>query len=225
MLELSTLVLAGLAAGAIHALSGPDHLAAVAPLTMTNRHDATRIGLLWGLGHAGGIAIIGAFVFMLRGFLDLEALSAWSERAVGLMLIAVGIWGLRKALTKWFHTHEHEHGSEAHSHIHFHQKQHDEQHSTHKHSHASLGMGLLHGVAGTSHLFGVLPALALPNAIASVGYLCGYGLGNLLAMGGFAWLIGTASGRMSHWGVRPFQVALGTCSAISIAIGFIWLTL
>lgn len=225
MLELLTLVLAGLAAGAIHALSGPDHLAAVAPLTITDRRNATKIGVLWGLGHAGGIAIIGAIVFLLRGFLDLEALSAWSERAVGLMLIAVGIWGLRKAFTKWFHTHEHEHGSETHTHIHFHQKQHDERHGTHKHSHASLGMGLLHGVAGTSHLFGVLPALALPSATASVGYLCGYGLGNLLAMGGFAWLIGTASSRLSHWGVRPFQVALGTCSAISIAIGFIWLTL
>jgi ABC-type nickel/cobalt efflux system permease component RcnA len=225
MLELLTLVFAGLAAGAIHALSGPDHLAAVAPLTITNRHHAIRIGLLWGLGHAAGIAVIGAIVFLLRGFLDLEALSAWSERAVGVMLIAVGVWGLRKASTKWFHTHKHEHGSETHVHIHFHHKGHDEERSAHKHSHASLGMGLLHGVAGTSHLFGVLPALALPSTTAAVTYLCGYGLGNLLAMGGFAWLMGTASGRMSQWGTRPFQVALGTCSAISIVIGIFWLML
>jgi ABC-type nickel/cobalt efflux system permease component RcnA len=229
MLELSALVFAGLTAGAIHALSGPDHLAAVAPLTVANREDATKIGLLWGLGHAAGIAVIGVAVFLLRGFLDLEALSAWSERAVGLLLVAVGIWGLRKAFRNWFHTHEHKHGSETHTHVHFHQQTHDGAdsyagRSTHKHSHASLGIGLLHGVAGTSHFFGVLPALALPSTLAAVCYLCGYGLGNLLAMGGFGWLMGAVSGHAKRWGAFLSQVALGACSLISLAIGGIWLT-
>jgi hypothetical protein len=86
-------------------------------------------------------------------------------------------------------------------------------------------MGLLHGVAGTSHLFGVLPALALPSQAAAVSYLFGYGLGNLIAMGSFAWLVGFASGRVSHWGVRPYRMALGACSAASIGIGIIWLAM
>ena len=225
MVELIAVVFAGLAAGAVHALSGPDHLAAVAPLTITNRHRAALIGILWGLGHAAGVAVIGAVVFLLRGFLDLEALSAWSERAVGLMLIAVGIWGLRKAFTLWVHTHDHEHDSETHSHIHLHHPHHTGQTSGHKHSHVSLGMGLLHGVAGSSHLFGILPALALPSQSAAIGYLCGYGLGNLIAMGSFAWVVGVASGRMSHWGVRSFRVTLGVCSAASIGIGVMWLVM
>jgi ABC-type nickel/cobalt efflux system permease component RcnA len=223
MFELITILVAGLAAGAVHALSGPDHLAAVTPLTLSNRHRAVLIGLLWGLGHAGGVAVIGAVVFLLRGVLNLDALSVWSERAVGLMLIAVGLWGLRKAFTKWVHAHDHEHGSETHAHIHFHRPHQPGQSSGHAHSHASLGMGLLHGVAGTSHLFGVLPALALPSTAAAVSYLFGYGLGNLLAMGGFAWLVGFASGRVSDWGVRPYRLALGACSAASIGIGLVWL--
>jgi len=48
--------LAGLAAGLIHVLSGPDHLAAVAPLA-GGRGRAWRAGFLWGLGHSD-IAII-----------------------------------------------------------------------------------------------------------------------------------------------------------------------
>ncbi len=222
-MELLTLAVAGLAAGAIHALSGPDHLAAVTPLSITNRHRAAWIGLLWGLGHGAGVAVIGVVVFLLRGLLDLEALSVWSERAVGIMLIAVGAWGLRKAFSKWIHTHDHEHESETHTHIHAHHPQ--KPGHTHRHSHASFGMGLLHGVAGTSHIFGVLPALALPSQTAAVTYLVGYGLGNLLAMGGFAWLIGIASHRMGKWGARPFKVALATCSVLSIGIGVLWLAL
>lgn len=225
MMNFVTVATAGLAAGAVHALSGPDHLAAVTPLTLSNRQRASRVGILWGLGHAAGVGVIGASVFLLRGLLDLDALSKWSEWAVGLMLIAVGIWGLRRASSRWLHTHHHHHGPEAHSHIHYHQKGHDVPSLPHRHSHASLGMGLLHGVAGTSHLFGVLPALALPSHTAAAGYLGGYGLGNLLAMGGFAWLIGLASERVSHWGTHYYRVALGMCSALSIAIGFLWLLL
>ena len=33
------------------------------------------------------------------------------------------------------------------------------------HAHASFCLGVLHGVAGSSHFFGVLPALALPMRI------------------------------------------------------------
>ena len=46
--------LAGLTAGLIHVLSGPDHLAAVAPLA-NDRSRAWRTGFLWGLGHSGGV--------------------------------------------------------------------------------------------------------------------------------------------------------------------------
>jgi len=218
-----TVIFAGWLAGTIHALSGPDHLAAVTPLTIDNRRNAARIGLLWGLGHAVGIAVIGTIVFALRATVNLDAFSEWSERAVGVMLIAVGVWGLRKALTRWFHVHRHEHGEAFHTHIHFHSHGHRGR-SAHSHNHASIGMGLLHGVAGTSHLFGILPALALPGQAAAVGYLCGYGLGNLVAMGSFAWLIGIASGRISRWGVDPLRSVLGASSAISVAIGLAWLT-
>ncbi|MBF8297934.1 MAG: hypothetical protein HW395_591, partial [candidate division NC10 bacterium] len=36
---------------------------------------------------------------------------------------------------------------------------------------------IFHGLAGSSHLFGVLPALAFPSRQASMLYLAGFGLG------------------------------------------------
>ena len=89
--------LAGLSAGTIHALSGPDHLSAVAPLVINERSRRWRMGLFWGIGHSLGVWLIGLIALVLRGFLPLDALSSWSERLVGVVLIGVGLWGLRRA--------------------------------------------------------------------------------------------------------------------------------
>jgi ABC-type nickel/cobalt efflux system permease component RcnA len=221
-------ILAGLVAGVLHALSGPDHLAAVTPLSISADQRAWRIGVRWGLGHAIGVALIGAVLIPLRDLLDLDRFSWWSERLVGVMLIGLGLWGLKRATSKWFHSHRHEHEDDSHAHIHFHRPGHSAHGAEssvahpHRHTHAAFVVGLLHGTAGATHLFGVLPALALPTLLAVV-YLGGYGAGNLLAMGGFAWFVGWASVRLSDLGVRAYQIALGTCSAVAIAVGVAWL--
>ena len=43
-------------------------------------------------------------------------------------------------------------------------------------------MGVLHGVAGTSHFLGVLPALAMPTRAAALVYIAAFGGGSILAM-------------------------------------------
>ncbi len=223
MSEFVTVCLAGLTAGAIHALSGPDHFAAVTPLSLSSRARAWQIGVRWGLGHAVGIGLVGAGVFFLRGLLYLETVSWWSERAVGLMLIGIGLWGLRRASSRWVHAHVHEHSGEAHVHIHVHDpNEAHESAAAHEHPHAAVGMGVLHGVAGASHLFGVLPALALPTRLAAASYLCAFGTGNLVAMGGLAWLVGLASERLARSGVGLYRAALATCSAAALAVGVLW---
>jgi hypothetical protein len=52
-------VSAGLVAGFIHVLAGPDHLAAVAPLTFNNWRRALAIGFRWGIGHSSGVLFLG----------------------------------------------------------------------------------------------------------------------------------------------------------------------
>ena len=218
-----TVLVAGLVAGALHTLSGPDHLAAITPLSISQDRRAWRIGLRWGLGHALGVAAMGGLLIVFRQALDLDRFAWWSERLVGVVLIGLGVWGLRQAMSRWVHSHHHEHDGAEHAHIHFHRPgETTETNATHRHSHTAFAVGLLHGFAGTTHLFGLIPALALPTAFAAV-YLGGYGAGNLIAMGGFAWLVGWGGARLGDWGVSAYRLVLGAGSVGAIAVGTVWL--
>ena len=79
----------GLAVGFLHVLTGPDHLAAIAPLAASERRGAWRIGVRWGLGHSLGVVALGLVAALLGQRLALDptsagdALSAGGERAVG----------------------------------------------------------------------------------------------------------------------------------------------
>ena len=89
--------LAGFAAGLLHVLSGPDHLVAVAPFAAAGGAGQWRAGMRWGLGHTTGVLLIGLLMIGLRGVLPIEALSAYSERLVGIVLIGVGVWAFLRA--------------------------------------------------------------------------------------------------------------------------------
>lgn len=222
-------LLAGLLAGTLHALSGPDHLAAITPLSISHHEragrgtSAWRVGLRWGFGHALGVASMGGLLLVFRHALDLERFAWWSERLVGVVLIGLGVWGLRRATSRWLHSHHHAHDGSEHAHIHFHRPgEATDSPVAHRHSHTAFAVGLLHGLAGTTHLFGLIPALALPTIFAAA-YLGGYGAGNLVAMGGFALLVGWVGARLNEWGVSAYRLVLGTASASAIALGSVWL--
>lgn len=219
--------LAGLAAGTVHVLSGPDHLAAVAPLAADSRRSQWRTGLAWGLGHTTGVLLVGTGALLLRDLLPLDAVASWSERIVGVALVAVGLWGLRRAFGMRVHVHAHTHDGLAHAHVHVHtagaagSKAHLAEH--HDHTHASFAFGVLHGLAGSAHLFGILPALALPTRAASLAYLVSYGVGNIAAMTAFSSLVGLVGARARHGGARAIKGLLYACSSAAIVVGGVWL--
>mgnify|MGYP003315356662 CR=1 FL=1 len=43
-------ILSGLVAGAAHVVTGPDHLAALAPIAVQEPARAAKLGFRWGLG-------------------------------------------------------------------------------------------------------------------------------------------------------------------------------
>jgi hypothetical protein len=49
--------------GIVHVLSGPDHLSALATLSVGGSWQAFWLGIRWGLGHASGLMII-ATIFL-----------------------------------------------------------------------------------------------------------------------------------------------------------------
>src|SRR5262245_6938690 len=219
--------LAGALAGVIHVLSGPDHLAAVGLLANDGR--SWRAGTHWGLGHSTGVMAVGLFALLLRGWLPIAALSSWSERMAGAVLIGIGVWGLHRAFGTRVHTHPHAHGPDVHSHPHTHahglsaEAAHAATH--HTHTHASFAVGVLHGLAGSSHVLGVIPALALPGLAASLGYLGGFGVGTVAAMTGFAMVAARIAARAQLRGSMAMRWLLSAWSTLALIVGIAWLTL
>jgi hypothetical protein len=162
----------------------------------------------------------------------MDALSSWSERMVGFVLLGIGIWGLHRAFRTRVHTHPHTHGHQVHAHLHAHAhavtgQAADPVHvaTRHTHTHAAFAVGVLHGFAGSSHFLGVLPALALPGLAASLSYLGGFGAGTVVAMSGFASVIGLIAARAKHRGPIATRWLLSACSTVAVIVGIAWLTL
>jgi hypothetical protein len=219
-----TAALSGLVAGLVHVWSGPDHLTAVAPLAVRQPVRSWVPGLRWGLGHSSGVAVIGVLSLLLRQLLPLEWLSAWGERLVGFMLIGIGFWGLRKALEKTVHVHEHDHGGDRHIHIHAHApRSHHDAAGAHRHTHAAMGIGILHGLAGSSHLLGILPMLAFPTATQALCYLCAFGAGTVISMAGFSWAMGLAARRCAKRGLELYRGLMITCGTAAMIVGCFWI--
>lgn len=225
-------IIAGLSAGSIHVLAGPDHLAAVAPLAADREERPWSAGLLWGLGHAGGVVVVGAAALLLREVLPVERLSEWSERLVGLVLIAIGAWGIRQATRQSVHVHEHQHDGHRHAHVHVHQKQenHEAPHAhgaaaahVHVYTKAAFSIGILHGLAGSAHFLGILPALAFADRSSAVAYVLAFGIGTVAAMTLFAALIGWVAKRFSRSGPRLYRGLLFAFGAAAIAVGVVWM--
>jgi hypothetical protein len=84
-------------------------------------------------------------------------------------------------------------------------------------------MGALHGLAGSSHLFGVLPALAFSTRADSILYLSGFGIGAIAGMSAFAAGMGLLANRIGGRQQRRYSGLLYASSAVALVIGGFWL--
>lgn len=225
-------LVAGFSAGSVHVLAGPDHLAAVAPLAAGRVRLSWATGMLWGVGHAGGVLLVGIGALLLREVLPLEQLSGWSEKLVGAVLIGIGLWGIRQARRQRVHTHEHAHDDHRHAHVHVHaaEAEHVASHvhapaAGHGHAttRAAFGVGVLHGLAGSAHFLGVIPALAFPDRSDAIVYVLMFGAGTVTSMTAFAALIGALSMRFARDGTAFYRALLYVLGTAAIAVGVVWM--
>ena len=213
------ILITGALAGVVHVLSGPDHLAAVAPMAVDARRRGWVSGWTWGFGHASGVVFVAVLAVVLRDVLpSIDLISAWSERIVGAALIAVGLWALRRSTR--IGSAPHTHGVMSHRHLYL--QEGPAWLRRLGHAHASFCLGVLHGVAGSSHFFGVLPALALPSLTASLLYITAFGAGTIAAMTAFAAAVGTAAVRLPH-GILPQRAMMLAAAVLAIAVGSFWI--
>ncbi|MBN2614076.1 MAG: sulfite exporter TauE/SafE family protein [Bacteroidales bacterium] len=225
-------LLFGLVAAAIHVFTGPDHLAAIGPLALNAKVRPWLIGIFWGMGHVLGMMIIGVLFFFFRELIPVEMISAHSEKIVGVMLIVIGMWAFYRLYRQMknqathLHQHENEDGSVyLHKHEHHHIFEQHEHSNFQKHSlWAALGIGTLHGLAGVSHLLGLLPTLAFASAWQSALYLIGFAAGTLLAMAAFSGVMGMV-GKYSSEQRKAFLYRFinGFAGAVAVFVGLFWI--
>lgn len=213
---MSTLLVTALLLGAAHSFA-PDHLAAIGVFVSRRPQwrRALAIGVRWGVGHSLVILSVGG-ALVLTGWRFPATLGPWVERIVGVTLVVVGVVALVRALR--IHAHRHEHDGIAHWHLHSHRRSeaHDHMH------HAALGMGMLHGLAGTGALVIALPLAAAQSTSLALGYLLAFGIGTTLAMAAF----GVAAGWIVRGAGRPSPALVRATSSVaalaSVVVGLWW---
>lgn len=182
-----SMLLFGFLLGIRHALEA-DHVAAVAALATrsTSRRELLSLAAGWGTGHTLTILAMGTVAIAVGATLS-AANEALLERAVGVVLVAMGGDVLRRAIGRGAHAHAHAHDDGAlHVHLHLHEGEpaHDHEHGQGNTVRALL-MGTLHGLAGSAALL----LVALPQArtaAEAMAYLAIFGIGSIGGMMAFS---------------------------------------
>ncbi len=173
--------------------SDPDHLVAVTSLVAADDGDvrgAARLGVWWGVGHAGTLLCIGLPLIALK-----SQLPAWLERGaevgIGLVILVLAA----RVLVKWaygdFAAGAHRHDADA-SHRHLRDPGAAHGHRDLRTTRQALAIGALHGLAGTGAVVLLLVA-ALPDRLEAAAALAVFAPMSVLSMAActsmFAWVL------------------------------------
>lgn len=174
--------------GMAHALEA-DHLAAIASFSVRGKsvREIVRRGIDWGVGHSITLFLLVVPLFLLGGAISPE-IESGMESLVGVMLILLGlrlVWILRRDRVH-VHVHSHDDG-DHHVHVHSHKGEcvpHSM--SSHEHVHApafsrTLGIGLLHGAAGSAALLLLVDA-QVTVSWQVIPFVLLFGLGSVAGM-------------------------------------------
>jgi high-affinity nickel permease len=175
--------------------SDPDHLVAVTSLVAAEDGDtrkAARLGAWWGIGHAGTLLLIGLPLILFKSELP-TWLESGAEKAVGVVILVLAA----RVIFKWARgdyratTHTHDHGHSQRRHLR------RGQGSGHRHTQVrspqqALGIGMLHGLAGTGAVVLLLIA-ALPSQLEAALALSVFAPMSVVSMAActaaFAWVL------------------------------------
>ncbi|KAL8543306.1 hypothetical protein ACS0TY_004013 [Phlomoides rotata] len=200
----------GFAAGCLHTLSGPDHLAALTPLSIgCSRMESAAVGALWGCGHDAGQVIFGLLFLLLKDRLHIEILSTWGTRVVGLTLLVIGAMGIMEASEAGAPIVALESGESDVSGVATTKK---------KIGFATFATGVVHGLQPDA-LIVILPALALPSRVAGAAFLTMFLVGTVIAMGSYTVFIGSCSQALKDRVPRITEKLTWASSFVAIALG------
>jgi high-affinity nickel permease len=173
--------------------SDPDHLVAVTSLVASEDGDtrkAARLGAWWGIGHAAALLAIGVPLIAFKTELP-AALESGAEKAIGVLIVVLAA----RVIYKWArgdyrataHAHDEGHGKRRHL-----RRGGEHRHVKVRTPQQALGIGLLHGLAGTGAVVLLLIA-ALPTRLEAGLALAVFAPMSIVSMAAltaaFAWVL------------------------------------
>ena len=208
--------------GLLHAFDA-DHLATIGGLAINNRRlTPAGYALRWALGHGLSLALVATAVLGL-GLARLVDWTAYGEFLVCAALLVIGTQALLAArrgtqtANEIAHTRSLSH-QQQHPHVHFLAPFH-----THGRSgRAGVGLGMIHGGAGSAAVLALLPLSQLHSGVASALYLGSFSAGVAVGALAFATVFAAFARRSVAAGAkitRAFQAVVGS---FAIASG-VWL--
>jgi high-affinity nickel permease len=176
--------------------SDPDHLVAVTSLVAADGGDtrrATKLGAWWGLGHAAALLAIGIPLIVFKTELPANVESA-AEKAIGVVILLLALRVIFKWVRGDFRATAHDHGDGAHD-----KRRHLRRDGGAEHRHVAVrspaqavGIGALHGLAGTGAVVLLLIA-ALPTQLEASLALAVFAPMSIVSMAActaaFAWIL------------------------------------
>lgn len=187
--------LIGAGSGAMHAVTGPDHVLSLGPAALRRKRAPWGLGLTWGVGHAFGTLLLAIPALLLARSTYLSHVAAASDRIAGVALLAMALWSARN-LRAASQT-----GGEV-------------------SGRSPLLVGFVHGVTGAAALVLMLPVLANGSLPVTFAYLCGFAVGSTLAMGALTSALSLLAGRLRD---RVIGVAQRVLLAGAGALGLFWI--
>lgn len=212
------LLLTAFTLGAAHAVA-PDHLAAVGVFVSRSRstREALTHGAHWGMGHALTLTLAGLAVLFVAAEWP-QLLSVRAEWLVGVVLLGLGtrtLWRAARTSEASFtvdaHCVDHAHADGT---VHRHH---------HAHRHPLLGIGMLHGLAGSGAMAAVVPLSAGQHPLQAALWLTLFGAGTIAAMSGIAAAAGWSLRTTSRASGRATRLLTGAAGMASITVGAMWL--
>jgi hypothetical protein len=180
----ATAILLGAGSGALHAVTGPDHVLSLGPAALHARAGSWRVGLAWGLGHAVGTLILAVPVLLAAGLVDLTSLAAWGDRLGGAALLGMAAWS-------WWSLRGRPGGGPG--------------------ARSPVVVGLIHGATGAGSLILVLPVIVSSASSLSLAFLLAFAVGSTVAMAGLTAVIARVGARLE--GRRVARVQRGLIAA------------
>jgi hypothetical protein len=187
--------LIGVSSGAVHAVTGPDHVLSLGPAALRRKRAPWNLGLTWGAGHALGTLLLALPILLLARAAHLAQVAAMSDRIAGAALLGMAAWSARNLRV----------GTAI---------------ECAESSRSPLLVGFIHGITGAAALVVMLPMLASGSLPVTFAYLGGFALGSTLAMGALTSALALLGGHLRD---RVIGIAQRTLLVGAAVLGLVWL--